>query len=80
MLVLPSLRHTHELLKVIGHSSQNLNYLAVAFFRRAYQEGGIVLVGLGGWDITWAYAYATTGLKSAGKISTLLVFRYTRIV
>ena len=70
----------HELLTVIGHFSQILNYLADAFFRRAYQERSVVLVGLGSGDIAWACAYAATGLKSAGKISTLLVFRCTRIV
>jgi hypothetical protein len=37
----------NELLTVIGHFSQNLNYLAGAFFRHAYQERSVVLVGLG---------------------------------
>jgi len=37
--------------KVIGHSSQNLNYLAGAFFRRAHQGRSVVLVGLGSGDI-----------------------------
>ena len=48
---------THELLKGIGYFSQNLNYLAGAFFRRAYQRRSVVLVGLGSGDIAWACAY-----------------------
>ncbi len=37
--------------KVIGHSSQNLNYLAGAFFRRAQQGRSVVLIGLGSGNI-----------------------------
>ena len=65
--------------KVIGHSSPNLNYLAGAFFRRAHQGQSIVLVGLGSGDITWACAYAVTGLKSAGKISTFVQVHTKRL-
>jgi hypothetical protein len=70
----------HELLTVIGHFCQNLNSLAGAFFRYAYQERSVVLVGLGHGDIVWVCAYAATGLKSDGKIFTILVFRCTRSV
>jgi hypothetical protein len=66
--------------KVIGRSSQNLNGLAGAFFHRVHQRRSVVLVAVNSGDSMWVCAYAATGLKSAGKISTLLVFRCPRIV
>jgi len=63
--------------KVIGHSSQNLNDLAGAFFRRVHQGRSIVLVGIYNGDRVCTYA--ATGLKSAGKISTFVQVHTKRL-
>jgi len=65
--------------KVIGHSSPNLNSQAEAFFCRAYQGQNIVLIVLYTGDSTCPRAYDATGLKSAGKISTLIQVHTNRL-